>query len=485
MIIKEVSDMAYSCDKVFEFFREICAIPHGTYHIEEISDYLADFARSRDLRFIQDELKNVIIFKDATPGYENEPAVILQGHMDMVAVSDDPNKDMLKEGLDVAEEGGYLFAKNTSLGGDDGIALAYALTILDADDIRHPALEAVFTVNEEVGMDGALGIDLSKLKAKRLLNIDSEEEGVITVSCAGGIRLHAELSGETENVTAPCVFLSLDGLLGGHSGTEIHKMRANGAHLLAEVISEIMDEYDVRLISMAAGEKDNAIPASGSAEFLICDLGDPDEFMQYVEEIESECIADYEGIENGISITVGIQLPQECNCLSEEDSERFIDYILEVPDGVVKMCNDIDMVQTSLNLGILKCTPGLMSADYAIRSSVSADKKELTEEVAEITEDFEGKWETFGDYPAWEYVKESPFRDKAIAVYKALYGEDPVVTGVHAGLECGILAEKIDGLEAISIGPNIKEIHTTREKLDIQSTIRTWDFILGVLAKKD
>ena len=325
--------MAYSCDKVFEFFREICAIPHGTYHIEEISDYLAEFARSRDLRFIQDELKNVIIFKDATPGYENEPAVILQGHMDMVAVSDDSNKDMLKEGLDVAEEGGYLFAKNTSLGGDDGIALAYALTILDADDIRHPALEAVFTVNEEVGMDGALGIDLSKLKAKRLLNIDSEEEGVITVSCAGGIRLHAELSGETENVTAPCVFLSLDGLLGGHSGTEIHKMRANGAHLLAEVISEIMDEYDVRLISMAAGEKDNAIPASGSAEFLICDLGDPDEFMQYVEEIESECIADYEGIENGISITVGIQLPQECNCLSEEDSERFIDYILEVPDG--------------------------------------------------------------------------------------------------------------------------------------------------------
>ena len=477
--------MKTGTEKVFAYFKELCAIPHGTYHIDAISDYLAGWAKERGLRCIQDDLKNVIIFKEASAGYENEPAVILQGHMDMVAVSDDPSKDMEKEGLEVAEEDGYLYAKNTSLGGDDGIALAYALAILDSDDIPHPALEAVFTVNEEVGMDGALGIDLSMLQGKRLLNIDSEEEGVITVSCAGGIRLHAELSGETEKLTAPCVFLSLDGLLGGHSGTEIHKMRANGAHLLAEIISEIMDEYDVRLISMAAGEKDNAIPASGSAEFLICDLGDPDEFMQYVEEIELECIADYEGIENGISVTVGIQLPQECSCLSEEDSERFIDYILEVPDGVVKMCNDIDMVQTSLNLGVLKCTPGLMSADYAIRSSVSADKKELTEEVAEITGDFEGKWETFGDYPAWEYVKESPFRDKAIAVYKALYGEAPVVTGVHAGLECGILAEKIDGLEAISIGPNIKEIHTTREKLDIQSTIRTWDFILGILAKKE
>ena len=477
--------MSTNTDRVFEIFKEICSIPHGTYHIDAISDYLAQFAEKCGLRYIQDDLKNVIIFKDASAGYEKEPAVILQGHMDMVAVSDDPSKDMEKEGLDVVEEDGFLYAKNTSLGGDDGIAIAYALAILESDEIAHPALETVFTVNEEVGMDGALGIDLSALRSKRLLNIDSEEEGVITVSCAGGVRVHATFEGETEKLTAPCVFLSLSGLLGGHSGTEIHKMRANGAHLIAEILSEIADEYDIRLISMTAGEKDNAIPASASAEFLVPDLGDPDEFMNYVEEIEEEYRQDYEGVENAISLFAGIQLPQECVCYTEEETERFLDYLNEVPDGVIEMFEEIDMVKTSLNLGILKCTPQGMTADYALRSNIASGKREITDDVIEVTKEYGGTWETFGDYPAWEYLEESPFREKVVAAYENLYGEKPVVTGIHAGLECGILAEKIPGLEAVSIGPNILEIHTTREKLDIESTKRTWELILKILGMKE
>ena len=478
--------MSSTAESVLSHFRSLCAIPHGTYHIDAISDYLKDFALQRGLSVRQDELKNVIIHKDATPGYENEPAVILQGHMDMVAVCDDPSKkNMLTDGLDLTESDGYLYAKGTSLGGDDGIALAYAMAILEDDSIPHPDLTAVFTVNEEVGMDGALGIDLSDTSAKRLLNIDSEEEGVITVSCAGGVRLHAALKGETKKITAPCVFLSLNGLLGGHSGTEIHKMRANGAHLIAEILAELADEYEIRLISMSAGEKDNAIPASASAEFLVPDLGDPDEFMHIVEEIEDEYRKDYEGIETDISLFAGIQLPQECICFSEEDTERFLDYINEVPDGVIEMFEDIDMVKTSLNLGILKCTPEGLTADYALRSNVSSGKEEITKEVIAITEEYKGEWETFGDYPAWEYLENSPFREKAVSVYEELYGEKPVVTGVHAGLECGILAEKIKGLDAISIGPNILNIHTTREKLDLASVERTWKFILNLLARKD
>ena len=476
--------MSASFDHVLQYFREICAIPHGSYHIDEISDYLVSFAKNHSLAYRQDELKNVIIFKEASAGYENEPALILQGHMDMVAVSDDPEKDMEKEGPKPVEEDGYLFSPNTSLGGDDGIAVAYALAILEADDLPHPALEAVFTVNEEVGMDGAVGIDLSDCKGKRLLNIDSEEEGVITVSCAGGIRLHAEFEGKTEKLTAPCVFLSLDGLLGGHSGAEIHKGRANAAHLMADILLEIAEEYDVYLISMAAGEKDNAIPSSAGAEFLVTDLGDADEFIGFAEHINEHFKARYEGIEENISFTAGIQLPREEECFTYDDTERFLEYLVEAPDGVISMCEDIDMVQTSLNLGILKCTTDGMSADFALRSSVKEEKAELIKRLRSITETYGGEVSTSGDYPAWEYVKDSPFRDQVVRVYKECYKEDPVVTGIHAGLECGILSTKIPGLEAVSIGPNILDIHTTKEKLDIKSAKRTWEYILKLLSEK-
>ena len=475
--------MSTKSKKTLSFFREICSIPHGTYNIDAISDYLASFAKDRGLRYIQDELKNVIIFKDATPGFEDREPVMLQGHMDMVAVCENPGeKDMTREGLDLMEEDGYLFARNSSLGGDDGIAVAYALAILDADDIPHPALEVIFTVNEEVGMDGALGIDLSPCKSHILINIDSEEEGVITVSCAGGIRLHAQFEGRTETLTAPCVFLSLDGLLGGHSGTEIHKGRANAAHLLAEILQEISEEYEIRLISMAAGEKDNAIPASGSAEFLVTNLGDPDEFISFAEGIEEGLQEDFDGIENGITLTIGIQLPQESIAYTEDDTDRFLEYLVEAPDGVISMCDEIDMVETSLNLGILKCTSeGGLSADYALRSSVGAQKEELVERLIKITETYGGEASTFGDYPAWEYLENSVLRENAVTVYRKLYGEDPVITGVHAGLECGILAKKIPNLDAISIGPNILNIHTTREKLDLMSVERVWEFILELL----
>ena len=478
-------NMSDKFETAFNYFREICSIPHGTYHIDAISDYLAGFAREHNLKYVQDELKNVIIYKPATEGYEKEEPIMLQGHMDMVAVCDNPSeKNMEKEGLELAQEDGFLYAKGTSLGADDGIAIAYILTILESDDISHPALEAIFTANEEVGMDGALGVDLSHSASKRLINIDSEEEGVITVSCAGGLRVNSLFTGKTESITAPCVFLSLDGLLGGHSGTEIDKGRANGAHLLAEVLEEIAEEYEMHLISMASGEKDNSIPSSGSAEFLICDLGDPDEFMNFVEEIEDHYRNKYEGIEENITLTVGIQLPQECICYTQEDTDRFLEYLVEVPDGIISMCDEIDMVQTSLNLGILKCTAEGMRVAFALRSSVRAEKEALTERILKISETYGGEAVASGDYPSWEYKEHSPLRDRAVSVYERMYGKTPVVTGVHAGLECGILAEKIEGLEAISIGPNIENVHTTKERLDLGSARRGLEYVLEILRDK-
>ena len=475
-----------SYEKVISFFKEICAIPHGTYHIDEISDYLVSFAKSRNLKFRQDELKNVIIWKNASAGYEAEPVMILQGHMDMVAVCDNPaEKDLLKEGLDLEEEDGYLFAKGTSLGADDGIAIAYALTILDSEEILHPALEVIFTVNEETGMNGALGIDVSDLTGKRFLNIDSEDEGIITVSCAGGVRFHGEFTGRKETVLAHRVFLSLSGLKGGHSGTDIHLGRANGAHLMAEILKRIAEVYDLRLISMSAGEKDNAIPSFGSADFLITDLSDPDEFMSDVEQLERELQEEYAPTDDDVRLVVGIQLPEETVAYTEDSSMNFLEYLEEVPDGVVSVCDDIDMVQTSLNLGILSCTGEKMTADFALRSSVANEKEELKERMIQITETYGGTWETFGEYPGWEYLEDSFFRKKAVAIYEKMTGTEAAVEGVHAGLECGIFADKIKGLDAISIGPDILNAHTTGEKLDLESAKRTWEFILELLSVKD
>ncbi|MCR4815488.1 MAG: beta-Ala-His dipeptidase [Lachnospiraceae bacterium] len=479
--------MGKSFDSVMHYFKEICAIPHGSYHIDAISDYLADFGKIHGLYVRQDEQKNIILKKPAAPGYENEPAVILQGHMDMVAVCDNPGeKDMEKEGIEPVFEGDFVSAKGTSLGADDGIAVAYALALLSAEDIPHPALEVVLTVNEEVGMEGAKGIDLSDLAGKRLINIDSEEEGIFTVSCAGGVRMEAVLKGETEAVTAPVVYLSLDGLAGGHSGSEIHLGRANGAHLIGDVLLYLIDEgYDVRLISMAAGEKDNAIPNSGSAEFAVVGLNDVEEFMAIAEEYNDELKEEYGEVEEDIRITLGIQLPEEVTAYDADSTEIFLEFLDEEPDGVISEYEDIDMVKTSLNLGVMKLDAEGLVTVFALRSSVSEEIAELKENVAEIAANYGANVEFHGEYPGWEYAPVSPFRDKMTAVYGKLYNREPRVEGIHAGLECGFFVEKIKGLEAVSIGPDMKNVHTTKERMDLRSAERVWEYLLCLLAEKD
>ena len=476
-----------NAEQVMKYFREIAAIPHGSYNIDAISDYLVDFANKHGLEVVQDELKNVIIKKPASAGYENEPVLIIQGHMDMVAVCDNTaEKDMTKDGLDLAEEDGFLYAKGTSLGADDGIAIAYALAALEDDTIAHPALEVIFTVNEETGLEGAQGIDLTHISGKRLLNIDSEDEGIFTVSCAGGVRVHTAIKGKMKEITAPVVFLSLDGLLGGHSGSEIHKKRANGAHLLARILFHLDEEgYDLRLISMAAGDKDNAIPTGGSAEFAVMNLEDADEFISCAERFNDKLNEEFKGIEDDILITIGIQFPEEVMAYTEEDTENFIEYIDNEPDGVIDMCPDIDMVETSLNLGVMKLDAEGLNCQFALRSSVKNSLETLKKRVASITANYGGEASFHGEYPGWEYLSVSPFRDKMVKVYKDLYGKEPVIEGIHAGLECGFFCEKIEGLEAVSIGPDLQNVHTTKERLNLASMERVWEYLQALLAAKD
>ena len=476
-----------------DYFREICAIPHGSYNIDAISDYLVDFAKERNLLFIRDKHKNVIIKKPASAGYENEPGIILQGHMDMVAVKTaDSKKDMATEGMDLVEEDGYLFAKNTSLGGDDGIAVAMALHILDDDSIMHPSLECIFTVNEEVGMDGAVGIDMSHIEGRKLINIDSEEEGVITVSCAGGVRVCPYLKLKKASVKGDVYALKITGLLGGHSGTSIHLKRANANILAGRLLNELRLLSDIKIIAIEGGEKDNAI--ANFANITFATDADFDAIDECVKVFNSKVLNEYRGIDDGIKITLE-QLEKRLDKESDspnylfreciDNTDSIIDALINVPDGVIKMCDYTDMVETSLNLGVMGMDNERFFLDFCVRSSVSADKEALKNRVADAVSACGFIVECKGDYPAWEYNDKSALTDQIVNSYEKLFGEKPIVTGVHAGLECGILRDKIKDLDCVSIGPNILNIHTVKEKLDLASCERTERLVLEVLKQKE
>ncbi len=472
--------------EVFRYFYEICRIPHGSYNIDAISDYLVAFAKERNLEVVQDELKNVIIKKDATAGYEKEETLILQGHMDMVAVKDaEADIDLEKEPLRLNFKDGCLYAEGTSLGGDDGIAIAYALAILDSDTIKHPALEVVITVNEEVGMDGAIGIDLSGLKGTRLLNIDSEEEGVLLTSCAGGMRVHAVLPVNKVPLEGTCVEITLSGLKGGHSGAEIHHGRANANHTMGRILAELSKKADFNIVQISGGEKDNAIPLYAEAVLAI---KNPDMALMKaeLESLEAMLNNEYAGKEENILITLRKLESGNAEMVEEASTKSIYEYLCAVPDGVIAMSGlNPGFVETSLNLGVLKLTEAGLEADYALRSSIEQSKLFLRDRVDMITRAFGGTCEFSGDYPGWEYKAVSPLRDKMIRVYEECYGSSPEVTAIHAGLECGILLEKKKDLDCISFGPDIYDIHTTKERMPVYSVKRTWEYLLAVLAEKE
>ncbi len=464
---------------VFKYFEEICRIPHGSGNTKQISDYLVAFAKEHGLRYIQDELNNVIIFGEATCGYEDHEPVIIQGHMDMVCEKDpDCTVDMAVQGLDVAHDGQWVYAKGTTLGGDDGIAVAMALALLTDSSVAHPPLEVVITVDEETGMDGATGIDLSMLKGRKMLNIDSEEEGVFTVSCAGGCKSTISLPVGRRAVYGPCVKLTVEGLQGGHSGVEIHKNRANANKVMGEFLSRIQKIIPVAITKLAGGAKDNAIPRS--CEVTLVALGMYiDRINGIAEELQKEIRENYD--EPFAIVRADDVDALGGNALSTEDSAKVIALLNSVPNGVQSWSKDIEgLVQTSLNLGIAELDTELWLT-FAVRSSVEQEKRELLSKLREQAAFYGGDYTERGDYPAWEYRKDSLLRDTMVQVYKDMFRADPSVVAIHAGLECGLLGEKLPGLDCVSIGPNMKDIHTSRERLEIASTERTWNFVTELL----
>jgi len=464
---------------VFYYFEQLCAIPHGSGNTRAISDHLVDFAREHGLRYIQDSLNNVIIFQEGTCGMENHAPVILQGHMDMVCEKDAGCPiDLAADGLDLTHDGQFVFAKGTTLGGDDGIALAYALAILADTAIPHPPLEVVFTADEETGMDGAAGIDLSMLKGRTLINIDSEEEGIFTVSCAGGIKSTLSLPLPRHPVYGPCVKLTVEKLQGGHSGVEIHKPRANACKIMGIFLDRVQKLFPICISALQGGAKDNAIPRSCSVTFVALGMY-IERINEIAQQLEQEIRANFD---EPYAIICGDDVDAlGANALTTEDSAKVIRLLNEVPNGIQAWSRDIEgLVQTSLNLGVMELKEDLRLT-FALRSSVDSEKQEMVGALQTIAAEYGAVYSQMGDYPAWEYRKDSPLRDRMVAIYRRMFQKEPQVMAIHAGLECGLLSQKLPGLDCVSIGPDMRDIHTSRERLDIASTERTWNFLLEVL----
>ena len=466
-------------EAVFGYFEEICAIPHGSRNTKKLSDYLVGFAQAHGLAYIQDEMNNVILFAPGTCGMENHEPVIVQGHIDMVCEKEAACPiDMAAEGLDVTHDGAFVFAKGTTLGGDDGIAVAMAMALLVDNTIPHPPLEVVLTTEEEIGLLGADAIDMSQLKGRVLINLDSEAEGVFTVSCAGGCTACITLPVERRAVYGPCIRLAVDGLKGGHSGADIHLKRANANKIMGEFMNRIQKIMPLCLTSLSGGAKDNAIPRSCQATLVAMGIN-LERINDIAAALQEEIRANYD--EPEVTVQAFDVDALGGNSLSTESTAKIISLLCSAPNGVQKWSADIDgLVQTSLNMGIAKLGERF-SATFSVRSSVNTEKQEVLDQLKALAEMLEGSYTQDGEYPAWEYRKESRLRDTMVRIYRDMFGQEPRVEAIHAGLECGLFSQKLPGLDCVSIGPQMHDIHTTRERLDIASTERTWNFLLEVL----
>lgn len=469
-------------ERVLKYFSEICSIPHGSGDTGAIADYCESFAGNHGLKCIRDNADNVIIFKNATEGYENAEPVILQGHTDMVCQKDeDCDIDFFVDGISLKIEGNYISANGTTLGADNGIAVAMIFAILESDNITHPALEVVLTSDEEVGMLGAMALDMSPLTAKRMINLDSEEDDTVTVSCAGGSDFVVELPLLREKVEGVPFNIRLKGLKGGHSGVEINSGRENAVKLAARVFNTLLKMPQARVIGINGGEKSNAIPSVCNIE--LC--------AKEPKEIIEKAAAEIEIIKAEIStrepefyyeIAEG---ENGCYSVLTEESAKNLAYAISCsPNGVQKMSEEIeDLVETSLNLGILKTDEDSALIHTSLRSNKSDALAELEDKLKALYSKINCKIEGFGHYPPWEFKSDSNLQRIYKECYVAQNGKEPKVEAIHAGLECGVFASKIAELDCISIGPSLIDVHTPKERLSISSLQKTYELLLLLLEK--
>ena len=469
-------------EEVFRYFEEICAIPRGSGNEKGIADYLCAFANEKGLRFIRDAIHNVAIFKAASAGRENEPAVMLQGHTDMVCEKNgDTVHDFEKDGIKlILGEDGWLRADGTTLGGDDGFAVATMLAILSDDSLSHPALECLFTVQEETGLGGASEFDYSVLSAKKIINLDTEDEGTAVASCAGSMNLSFTLKEEQIPFAGSIVKLSLLGLAGGHSGTDIDKGRANSIMLMGRILNMLYRDEPFNLISLAGGNKRNAIPRECEAVIATFNA---DKVIERARELTRDIRAEMSASDAGLRLKTG-KAPKPETMFTYKDTSRVLSFLSLVPNGVIAMSNSKQgLVETSSNLGVVRTDGNRIDFSVYARSSVEPSmdytlcRMERVEKVTGLSMTFEDR------APGWAFDPKSELQKQFTECYKALYGKEGKVEAIHAGLECGIILEKMGGGDAIAIGPDMRDIHTPDERLNLDSVRRLYRLVVSMLAE--
>lgn len=476
-------------EKVFHYFAEISKIPRASKKEKEISDWLVKFAKERKLKVIQDEHYNVIIKKKATEGYEDFSPLILQGHMDMVwEKNKDTEFDFSTQGIELVIDGDFLKANGTTLGADNGIAVAYALAILDSDDIKHPALEVVITTDEEDGMSGVVNLDFDEFDGKTLINLDTEEYGEVYVSSAGGTRTETKFIFETKKIGNGYTPISIEvkGLSGGHSGAEIHKNLGNSIKILSEVLYHLSKRYEMSLIHIDGGGKVNAIPREAVAEIAVKLDGDS------IDELKKLAGLAFENILKDFKVSdkspiLAIEKIEEKNLgISLGDTLNIINFLHEVPNGVLEMSKHIEgLVETSINIGFISTE--IVDGNVKIRikslarSMANNPLNKLVEEVTDLTRKHDANIKIAASNPSWEYKEDSKIRELIAKSFKEITGNEPIIKAIHAGLECGVFTQNIKGADVVSIGPNIYGAHTPEERMDIKSVGETWEWLLKIL----
>lgn len=471
--------------KVFRFFEEISRIPRGSGNEKEISDYLVQFAKDRNLEVYQDTALNVIIKKPATKGYENAPAVIMQGHIDMVCEKNqDSTHDFEKDPIKLIVEGDLIRADKTTLGADNGVAVALCLAVLDSSDLAHPALEIMLTSDEEVGMGGAIQIDGSLFKGKRFINLDCGPEGYFFAGCSGGLRQIIRL--KTEEMTVPEGYkdyaVRIRGLKGGHSGSCIHKELGNSNKLLGRALHGLNKKFDFTVSHISGGSKDNAIPREADAVINLKEC-DAEKAKEFVKEFENVLKAEFRKSDPNVKL---IFEPSEKSqrTFTKDCTDKIIKALMIIPYGLINKSLDIEgLTETSTNLGVVTTNEGYIDFNSATRSSVGSRKQYLEQQFAIIAELIGAEHIMANQYPAWEFNPVSPLRDLCMDTYRELFGKEPVLTATHGGLECGILSQKLDGVDIVAFGPDASGAHTPEENLSISSMGRTWQFLVKVLEK--
>lgn len=469
-------------DKVLALFADYASIPHPSGNTAQAADWVVSVAQKAGAEADVDTAGNVLIRAKATAGYEAHPTVILQGHLDMVAAKEpDSPCDPEKEGLLLFREGDLLGAHGTTLGGDDGVAVAMFLALLTDENVKHPPLEILLTADEETGMYGADGFDTSRLKGRLLLNLDSDDEGLLIAGCAGGTRVDISLPVCREMQKNLRFILKIRHASGGHSGMEIVRGGMNANHEMAKVLSRLASACPLSLLSLEGGDKDNAIPTHATASFLAAPES-AECLRTLLSEEEARLHKTYDATDPHFTLALTEEGMGEEPAVPPAETLRLLTFLASTPCGVQKMSPAlVDLVQTSLNLGVLKTEENAVTARWSLRSSVAADKEELFARLATAAEAIGAPVCREGDYPAWEYRENSPLRDLMTSTYRAMFGGEMQVTVIHAGLECGIFSDRLPGLDCVSFGPNMYDIHTTRERLSVSSLERTYRYLLAIL----